>query len=97
MVFDDFAAGLRDVELADEVRERVLALLIGVLQDNDWDTEFGSLCQFRDDPVVVRAFATRGVAFVAGGTDGGSGLAWPWPPERGRPPSAGGSAPGTPR
>jgi hypothetical protein len=45
---------------SDEVK-RALGPVIDVLRDWDWDTEYESLEQFLDDPVIVALFAERGL------------------------------------
>ena len=59
-IFDPVAEALVEAKVSDEVKRSVLGVLIGQLQDEDWDTEEISLEQFRDDPAIVAAFAEHG-------------------------------------
>ena len=56
-VFDPIMKALQELGASDEMRTDVASLLIGTLQDVDWDTEDESLEEFADDPAIVKAFA----------------------------------------
>lgn len=60
-IFDPVAKGLLDANASEEIKRRVLGPLIEELRENDWDTEYDSLDQFADDPVIVAIFAEHGV------------------------------------
>jgi hypothetical protein len=60
-IFDPVAKTLVELNASDATKTRVLGDLIGALQDGDWDTEDGSLEQFKDDPAIVAAFADHDV------------------------------------
>ena len=60
-IFDPVAEALIEAGASDELKRKVLSRLIGLLRDGDWDTEGESLEQFKDDPVIVAAFADHGV------------------------------------
>lgn len=55
-IFDPVCRQLQKSFLVPEVRQKILVVLIQALQAQDWDTEYESLEQFTDDPVVVGAF-----------------------------------------
>lgn len=55
-IFDPVCEALQQAFLVPETRKKILVVLIKQLQDGDWDTEYESLEQFADDPVVVAAF-----------------------------------------
>ncbi|MGI5196553.1 hypothetical protein ACQEVY_23375 [Streptomyces sp. CA-288835] len=61
--FNPVAHGLIKAGASDEVKEKVLGELIANLQAEDWDTELDSLQLFLDDPAIVRAFASNGIAW----------------------------------
>lgn len=61
-IFDPIARALIDLGASSEVKRGVLTTLIRQLQDGDWDTEGESLDEFRNDPIVVEAFARQGVS-----------------------------------
>lgn len=60
-IFDPVMAALIEAGASDEIKKRVAAGLIGVLRENDWDTEWDSLDQFADDPAIVEVFAEHGI------------------------------------
>jgi hypothetical protein len=60
-IFDPVAQALIDCGASDDVKRKVLGQLIRTLQDEDWDTEDGSLQEFRHDPVIVQLFYENGV------------------------------------
>jgi hypothetical protein len=60
-IFDPIAEALIELKASEKVKRRVLGPLIGRLQAEDWDTEYESLAQFRDDPVIVDLFREHGV------------------------------------
>ena len=66
-IFDPVAQGLVDAGASDDIKRRVLSVLIDALQENDWDTEYESLEAFADDPVIVAVFAEHGITL--GGDD----------------------------
>lgn len=59
-IFDEIARKVIDGGASDEVKRAALGPVIDVLRDWDWDTEYESLEQFLDDPVIVALFAERG-------------------------------------
>ncbi len=60
-IFDPVAKALVDLNAPEETKRRVLGTLIDKLQDGDWDTEYESLEEFSDDPVIVDLFRERGI------------------------------------
>lgn len=60
-IFDPVAQTLIASNAPDDLKTNVLEVLIGALQDSDWDTEGESLLTFADDPAIVAAFAANGV------------------------------------
>ena len=60
-IFDEIARKVLDGGASDEVKRAALGPVIDVLRDWDWDTEYESLEQFCDDPVIVALFAERGL------------------------------------
>jgi hypothetical protein len=60
-IFDPIAQVLIDLNAPDHMKLKILTELIARLQAGDWDTEDESLRQFRDDPIVVAAFAANDV------------------------------------
>ncbi|WP_030236930.1 hypothetical protein [Streptomyces sp. NRRL S-350] len=63
-LFDPIARLLVDTGAEPKRTEDVLAQVIGVLREEDWDTEYDSLAHFADHPAVVRAFARNGVTLT---------------------------------
>ena len=61
--FNPVARALIEAGASDLLKERVLGELIGNLQGEDWDTELDSLQLFRDDPAIVRAFASNDITW----------------------------------
>jgi hypothetical protein len=60
-IFDPVAQALIDCGADEQTKRRVLGMLIGKLQDGDWDTEDESMRQFRHDPVIAELFRKAGV------------------------------------
>ncbi|MFD4934471.1 hypothetical protein [Streptomyces virginiae] len=60
-IFDPVARALVDAGVPEEQQEEVLTQVIRTLQEQDWDTEYDSLQDFRDKPGVVKAFANCGI------------------------------------
>lgn len=60
-IFDNVARSLQTAGACVTIKRQALGPLIDSLRDNDWDTEYESLEQFRDDPVIVDLFAQRGI------------------------------------
>jgi hypothetical protein len=50
-IFDPVAAALIEAGASDDLKRRVLGMLIDKLQDGDWDTEDESLSEFAHDQV----------------------------------------------
>lgn len=69
-VFNAVAHQLSQEGVPDETRRRVLGVLIDGLRDRDWDSEDESLEEFRDDPLIVKLFAERGVTADCGDQGG---------------------------
>jgi hypothetical protein len=71
-VFDEIALLSRDALNIDrDNRILLLAKLIELLQDQDWDTEDESLADFAGDEAVVEAFRRNGIVIRCG--DEGAG------------------------
>ncbi len=60
-IFDNVATSLVDANASPELKRSTLGRLIGILQQEDWDTEDESLDRFKDDPAIVAAFADNDV------------------------------------
>jgi hypothetical protein len=60
-IFNPVARALVDAGVPEERQEEVLTKVIRTLQEQDWDTEYDSLQDFRDQPGVVKAFANCGI------------------------------------
>ena len=69
-IFDPVAQGLIDAGASEEIKRRVLGPLIRTLQGEDWDTEYESLEEFKDDPVIVELFAEHGITLGEDDDDG---------------------------
>ena len=69
-IFDPIAEGLIEAGASDELKRKVLGGLIERLQNEDWDTEWDSLNQFKDDPAIVAAFLYTAVSLCEGCGDG---------------------------
>lgn len=69
-IFDPVCAlivkGVEGKAIAEAEATKVLTVLIGKLQDGDWDTEDESLALFTDHPFVVAAFEAQGVEVWTG-------------------------------
>lgn len=65
-IFDPVARTFIKCDLPDDMKTRVLAVLIKALQDGDWDTEDESLDRFKDDPAIVAAFRANGISLEEG-------------------------------
>jgi hypothetical protein len=72
-IFDPVADALIESNVAPEVKRKVLATLIRVLRDGDWDTLDESADAFADDPIIVSLFAENGVTLPCDATDGPPG------------------------
>jgi hypothetical protein len=60
-IFDPTIEALVKSGTTDEVLFDTAVNLINNLQSEDWDTEGESLDHFKDNPVIVRAFASLGI------------------------------------
>ena len=60
-IFAPVAAGLIEAKAPDEVKQKVCSNLIGALLEEDWDTPYIELNQYREDPAIVAAFAEHGI------------------------------------
>jgi hypothetical protein len=60
-IFDPVIGALRGADVPAATLKHVAVTLIKALQDGDWDTEDESLEEFKDDPVIVAAFAECGI------------------------------------
>lgn len=67
LIFDRVADALIAANASDEIKRTCLGPLIDELQNGDWDTEYSSLEEYKDDPVIVAVFAEHGVTL--GGDD----------------------------
>lgn len=65
-IFDEVADALIEQGASPTLKQNVLARLIGVLLDGDWDDEHESLARYRADPAIVAAFRTHGVVEPCG-------------------------------
>jgi len=70
-IFDPVAEALVETDADDVVLRHALSILIGVLQSEDWDTEYESLERFANYPPVVAAFREHGIILKCGWPDGG--------------------------
>ena len=61
LIFDTVADALIEAGATDEIKEKTLTKVIAGLQQEDWDTELGSLQSYLDDPAIVRAFANNDI------------------------------------
>lgn len=59
-IFDPVADALIEAGASDELIVKTLVPLIDKLRDEDWDTWDESLTRYRDNPVIVEAFAKAG-------------------------------------
>lgn len=69
-IFDPVAKALIEAGASAELKRKTLGPLIDQLQANDWDTEYESLEEFRDDPVIVDLFRERDILANCGDTTG---------------------------
>jgi hypothetical protein len=60
-IFEPVAWAVASTRMDSEAAIRILEILIGTLQDRDWDTEDESLEVFKDNQVVVEAFERCGI------------------------------------
>jgi len=60
-IFDHMALKLKELGLDEKTRTEILATLVELLQDQDWDTGDESLADGLDDPAVVEAFRRHGI------------------------------------
>jgi hypothetical protein len=65
-IFDPVARKLIELDASPEVITEMLAVLIGNMQQGDWDTEDESLAEFADNEAVVEAFRRNGVIVQCG-------------------------------
>lgn len=65
-IFDPVARKMTELQIDDEIKTEVLAVLIHEMQMGDWDTEGESLDEFAADPAIVEAFRRNKVILACG-------------------------------
>jgi hypothetical protein len=60
-IFDTMALKTQELGIPEPQRIEILATLVELLQDQDWDTEDESLADGLGDAAVVEAFRRRGI------------------------------------